>query len=342
MEHKTIEQKRGDILEQRLNLLNDFIILNSEGGTDSFVKYLRQKGIKKEDFIEGLPTQLQSPPAAGIEAVMDYTERMNANYARQYLEHGKKIGMPADEFSVLGEIYGNDDTWSGVDGDDFSLTAEERKAKRKAKREARKKAKDAAIKEPGDKKAMHVLNKLNPLFVLIRNSYSALVRMNMFGLATTLNKMKIDADQSYWKKVLTKWYNMGGIKNILSTSVDKGKTKPQKLRRKKLRSDGTDEDLSLTGAEEAAIITAAGTAIAAILPIIISFKKKKGISEDEGDKEMDKEKDPDDDPTTDDKPNGGDGEGMSTKMKWIIGGSIGAALLITVIIIISVRSGKGK
>ena len=329
----TTEQKRGAILEKRLMLLNKFIVLNSEGGTDSFAKFLRREGIKKENFIDGLPPSLQSPPAGGIEAINDYTEYMNRIYFGQYLGHAKKTGSDISADGLVAEP--GDDTWSGGDGTNYSLTAAERKAKRKARRLARKAAKEAAGKEPGDKKAMHVLNKLNPVFVSMRAAYLSLVRINMFGMATSLAKMKADADQSFWKKVQTKWYNMGGIKNILSTNVDKGKNKPQHLVRKSKQADGGEDFGAADPFTVGAWITAAGTAIGIIAPIIKDFKKNKGLPEDKGDEEMTQlPPDPDDDPAKDDKPEGKDnGEGMGTKMKWIIGGSIGAALLVTAIIL---------
>lgn len=150
---------------------------------------------------------------------------------------------------------------------------------------------------------IHNANKYNPIFVLGRKGFKTLLELNIFGLAWNFNRIRTDADQTYWTRVTKRWELLGGDIGSLTQSIDKGKGRtPIVYKLKNLRinfnADGNNKAALITGTlgtlaaatptivnsisentigpETTAAIQAAGGVVAAMAPIMVAFGKKKG------------------------------------------------------------------
>src|SRR3990167_3412423 len=89
---KTKEQKRGEILAKRLQVLNDFLISESD---ETFGEFLSKKGISVKQFLAELPEDYQFNEIGeqtltneeAKEDLQDYAEDLHATYIEQYLGH---------------------------------------------------------------------------------------------------------------------------------------------------------------------------------------------------------------------------------------------------------------
>lgn len=423
----SVEQKRAKILKKRLDLLNAYLVSEDETREGkSFVKFLNEKKITLNDFIEGLPKQLQQPPASGIDKVMAYATLMNKHFFNQYVTDPStktEMGLNADGFSATGgalseytpdelkayinehlmyaaenrglfgkpvNVLGEMEELRRVDQarqlivskagtsdydmptiSQYGITSQEASALNNTgfikdkvlmfknalqlwssvkcptgyiynpdtktcdvfvspttEKTAWQKLKDMIKKEGGGNQALHLFNLSNPLMVLARNSYLTLVKLNVFGLATTLAKMKQNPDKSYYESVFTRWYNLGGTASYIDSAISQGQNKKVLLR---------GNNFQMTGAEVSAAIVSASAIIAALGPIVLQFKKDKGLPID---------------PDESNPPSGGgtppppsEESGLMAFIKDNVGLTIGIALgvafVITTVVVISVNS-KGK
>lgn len=136
---KTIEQERGALLAERLQLLNDFLISGTE---KSFEQFISDKLLTVEDFLKPLPDDFkfleigQSVLADedSKETLTDYTEDLNVLYFEQYLAHQDAVDK--DEFSADGgDDDENEDETSDVEW--YELSKSERKRRRAEKKAAK-------------------------------------------------------------------------------------------------------------------------------------------------------------------------------------------------------------
>lgn len=83
----TLEEQRARMLKLRLDLINEYLVLEFvETSTGkSFADFLKYKKITRKQFIKGLPTDLQNPPAEGKEALIAYGNAMNQYFINQHL-----------------------------------------------------------------------------------------------------------------------------------------------------------------------------------------------------------------------------------------------------------------
>lgn len=226
---------------------------------------------------------------------------------------------------------------------------------KKAKYEACRAAKKDDRKNDGPKKGRHNLNKHNPLFVIARNAFRLLLSVNVMHLAKNLNKMH-QANGPHWKKISGKWYNLGGDVSDLLKSINTGKNKrtpKEVLQGKPKNADGSemyadgaemyaDGTFSFTGAEITVALGSAAGIIAAVKPIIESFKREKGEPNDETG-ELPITAPPLDGPITsddtapDDAP---DGIWDLYKIPIIIGGSV--VLALGIVLVVVATSSKAK
>lgn len=93
----TKEQKRGALLANRLEIINNYLLEMAECKTP-FSQYLAERKISKKMFTTGLPTDLQNPPTE-YNKVMAYGILMNDIYSKQYMLHCENKGIPADGLS---------------------------------------------------------------------------------------------------------------------------------------------------------------------------------------------------------------------------------------------------
>jgi hypothetical protein len=120
------------------------------------------------------------------------------------------------------------------------------------------------IKKVGQK-AVQKFKTLN--LAPMRGAYLGLVAINMFGLASQAQKIKDEADKGNkdaikkWKRGTDTWYKMGGNRTKFTDAIKKGSKKKALLKARK-NADGTWENVA--GADDAALIIAAASAVAAI------------------------------------------------------------------------------
>lgn len=141
---------------------------------------------------------------------------------------------------------------------------------RSAKKEKKEEKKEER-KEGKQKKGLHTLNKFNPVFVVARNSFLALVVLNYRNLAGNFSKMEGKSPKQ-WKKLSAKWFNLGGDLGALRNAIGKGKGKKPLFGVKK----SADGMLNMTGAEVGVALTSAAGILAAVAPIIRAFKGETG------------------------------------------------------------------
>ena len=131
---------------------------------------------------------------------------------------------------------------STADGEEYSnfrvLGIGKLSEKQKKRREnIRKKLKDLGnnIKNSkagtfvGDKlgggKAVHAVNKFNPVFVTMRGSMLSVLKKNVVGMADAMAIIKEKSPNKRWEEVMQKWWMFGGEKAKFDKAVMKGKGK---------------------------------------------------------------------------------------------------------------------
>jgi hypothetical protein len=132
------------------------------------------------------------------------------------------------------------------------LRAEDKVAGKVGKKERRKTRKanlNEAIAEGKVKKnvlgkAFSLAKKANPLFLAMRGSALSLIRLNLWGMATKMAKLRDLSPtnkqaKSAWVKILAHWIKFGGNKESLVSGIDAGKGKKQLLTRKKKQVENT-------------------------------------------------------------------------------------------------------
>ena len=309
------EKKRGAILNKRLNLINEFLVMGQ--GTDiPFGVMLKRKGLTEKQFLSELPSTLQfvgiSNETPSSRRLLSYGVAMNKEYETQYLTH---IINTAD-----GELScdGCSGSCSSADGAGAAAVAcnlkyppprltskrkdqyndclrtqavkiiEKREVKAEAKQDKKDEKKAAGVN--GLASISGVVNKTNPVFVLIRNGFLGLTRLNALNLAKNLSQIK-STGGDHWNKVVKKWVILGGDLNSIKSAIDAGKGKKPIFVKKKVGADGQWEsaegDIAMLAGLTAAVTavggppagawaaSASGT-IAAFLPIIDSYKKLRG------------------------------------------------------------------
>lgn len=261
---KSIEQKRGDILEGKLTLINDYLVnnMNDQSGK-SLDDFLKENNLTKEEFTKDLPDGLNKPKSDDFDALVKYGEALNDEYFKQYLLHEEKTNNLSAN-GVVGVDY-----LAMADGSGANFNAIGDKAKEALERakaalaKAAKEAKDAAdkalaiaqqnaisikeglgkspqeilndlknevkkdVKDLGTKipVALNVVNKLNPIAVIGRNATLGLISQNAMGLATHFDALRKDG--SLWAKALQRWSLLGGDPSVFSSTITKAKDKPR-------------------------------------------------------------------------------------------------------------------
>ncbi len=251
---KTIEQERGKILAERLELLNKFLLSNTD---KTFGEFISQYGMTAEAFNNPLPEDyrfrdIESKTLEEKENLTEYTEELNALYFEQYLGHTEKVNAAAD-----GEYEEAEGEWEEAKGKRKEIRKEKKEAKKKKKEDiknARKEKKDKkkqlksdlkagkiskeefkkgkkdARKEMRDKvgsgagRAIGKLNKFNPAMVAVRNAYNSLLLLNFRNQAYNLGKIK-DENGNAWKKILEIWDRFGGDPIALKNNIEKARGK---------------------------------------------------------------------------------------------------------------------
>jgi len=188
-------------------------------------------------------------------------------------------------------------------------------------------------------KASHLLHLSNPSEATGRAAFLRLLEFNIFGLASTFDKMRQDPNQSYWDSVNRKFYQLGGSEKKLDQNTSMGKNKKPVFKPKGWKpkggshsADGDDYSNQIwynaeawTAAGIAALIAAAAGMLGAMAPMIKSFKK------DKGEQDVDFSGSPDPSYTGGDTPEGQDPGGAPTEGlsvgQWV-GVSIGVSLVL--------------
>lgn len=84
----TLEQTRGELLSNRLQILNDFIV-EKKGTNFLFGEYLKNRGMTEDSFFAKLPEMFSRPgiknAMPGDVALIDYINALNQEYVKQYL-----------------------------------------------------------------------------------------------------------------------------------------------------------------------------------------------------------------------------------------------------------------
>lgn len=198
-------------------------------------------------------------------------------------------------------------------------------------------------KDSGQDLAQHLLHLSNPSEATGRAAFLRLIEYNIFGLASTFDRMRQDPNQDYWKKVKAKYYNLGGDTGRLDQNVSIGKNKKPIFKPKGWKPKGGTYGADgvfygadggvwfnaegWTAAGIAGLIVAATGMLATMAPMIKGFKKDKGDKDDfnyEGSEDRNYPGDPDT-PTVD--PPAADlSPGIKTALKVTIGLSLAALL----------------
>lgn len=305
----TQAQKRGQLLGNRLQILNTYLMAEDAG---SIADFFKKNNITGRDFFAGLPKGFVFEPAADREDIVSYTEALNDLYVRQYMIHtGEGVEEEEDQVDhnacgACEQEFNQRLMEKGIADPDNQYYAagcglppirplRSRKRapekwaaydKKKAAYEACRAAKKA--NKPGKgKRGLHAVNKYNPVMVAGRKAYFGLLRVNFANMAGNLGrildysqgggktaaaKQSTAHYQGLWKKVAAKWYNLGGDVDALKKNIKKGQGKKPLFKKK-----GADGMYSLTGVEEtAAFLVAAAPVLAAITPVIKMLKKGEG------------------------------------------------------------------
>lgn len=261
---KSIEQKRGDILEGKLTLINDYLVNNmNDPSGKSLDDFLKENNLTKEEFTKDLPDGLNKPKSDDFDALVKYGEALNDEYFKQYLLHTEKTdGLSAD--GVVGVDYlamadGSGANFNAIGDRARELAERARKAIEDAAKRAREAAERAAqialqnansIKEGLGKSpqeiandlrreaekaardlatkiplALNVVNKLNPIAVIGRNATLGLISQNAMGLATHFSALKNNGN--LWAKALQRWSMLGGDPAVFSSTITNAKDKPR-------------------------------------------------------------------------------------------------------------------
>ena len=152
---RTIEQERGAMLAKRLQLLNDYLISESEG---TFEDYVTANGVTVKMFLAELPEDYRFAEVGeqklsdedSKENLMDYAEDLNILYFEQYLAHEEKM-EDAEEMGADG-AESNKELMEGV-SNEAVVNWDYASGKRKARKEAKKKHKEEIKKAKAEKKA---------------------------------------------------------------------------------------------------------------------------------------------------------------------------------------------
>jgi hypothetical protein len=148
-------------------------------------------------------------------------------------------------------------------------TKAERKEKREDKKEARQEKRDERPKGT----ILNKLNKFNPVTLGVRNAYRTLFAINMFGISTIAASTD-DKSKAVRTKIDNLYFSLGGKKEKLAKTIEKGKLKKPILNKDaKDNVEIEDDDLDGLGylgvaGEVAAIVAAASVPLAATLKFI--------------------------------------------------------------------------
>jgi len=108
------------------------------------------------------------------------------------------------------------DCISGIEEIEESIgKAKKTKEQKKAARKKRKKKAGLFFKKIGRGLAFITL-------APIRGAFSAIIAMNVNGLASNMRLVKEDKDQTGWKKLMKFWQNVGGIPKALNKAIELG------------------------------------------------------------------------------------------------------------------------
>lgn len=164
---------------------------------------------------------------------------------------------------------------------DKKKSAQQKRSEAKKRRQDWKKNKKSVrqdLKKDGKafyQRAFKTGAKVNPVLVDARLSFKALLRINMFGLSTKLDKAK--KNPIVWTRVKKKWENLGGNISNLEKNVNIGrKKKPVFSKYRKGWTKPTNfsgfDDYSNFGAESAValgkVLASASIIIATLLPLL--------------------------------------------------------------------------
>ena len=266
---------------------------------------------------------------------------------------------------------------ASLDDQKYYYAGGNRKAKRKAKRAKKHQAKEGKGKKLLGK-AWGVFKKGNPLFVIMRSSALALIRLNLWGMATKMAKLQTlspntPAAKNAWISLMAHWIKFGGDKNKFTDAIKAGKVKKQlltrkskqisnpdaKVKKKRHKFEGFDgevfdggftEEFSYpTGVEEtASLIVASATVLTTIVAIL---QKNKGLVGDmpltDADKAQLSQSPPAPDLTTEDVAKGAEAAGAAEaeskknrNMTYIV--IVGGVLLLGALLLLMKRKGKSK
>ncbi len=77
----------------------------------------------------------------------------------------------------------------------------------------------------GGGKAVHAVNKFNPVFVTMRGSMLSVLNNNVLGMADAIATIKEKSPNKRWEELMQKWWMFGGMKSRFDKAVMKGKGK---------------------------------------------------------------------------------------------------------------------
>lgn len=304
----TETQARGALIKNRLDIINSYV--GKEMGTKKpFDIFLRENKITKKEFVRDLPPPFNAPPT-DFDAVFDYGVDLNKLYFSLFQKNEMELAAAAAKDKLALGIVDGDyiPAYANGDGDDYEnasgavgaaakcgippikpLRARSKAPEKWAEYDRKKAAYDKCVaawkaekdakkedRKNTERKGLHELNKYNPLFVSGRGAFLSLVALNVFQLAYNIARIR-QKDSAAWKRITTKWYNIGGDKAALENAINKGKDKRGIFGVR--GADGQmewDGRYSFTGAEIATFVATATPIIAAMKPIITEFKRKQG------------------------------------------------------------------
>lgn len=162
---KTIEQERGAMLAKRLQLLNDYLISESEG---TFEDYVTANGVTVKMFLSELPADYQFVEVGkqtlsdedSKEELTDYIEDLNILYFEQYLAYTEK--MEDTEEANADGAQSNKELMDGVSNEavvQWDYASGKRKARKEEKKKHREEIKKAKEEKKSEKKRIRDLKK---------------------------------------------------------------------------------------------------------------------------------------------------------------------------------------
>lgn len=96
-------------------------------------------------------------------------------------------------------------------------------------------------KDVKKRKALHILNLTNPVFIAGRNAYLLLLKINFRGHASRISR----GTENQKENIFSRWYNLGGSVNSFKKALDVGKNKKPLMCGKKCKTKiGADGTLS--------------------------------------------------------------------------------------------------